>query len=103
DAGALLLDVLAGRVVAARRELAEPAVLEHEVRAALRARLVEDLVRLGRRQPALRRDDLPRRLALGIAGAGEELAEAPALDRHRAAAVLARLLDLLGARFGCFQ
>ena len=94
DAGRLLLHVLAGRIVAARRELAEPALLEHEVRLALRALLVEDLIRLGGGQPLLGRDDLPRRLALGIAGAGEELAEAAALERHRLAAVLARLLDL---------
>ena len=89
-------------IVGARRELAEPALLEHQVRLALRALLVEDLVRLGGRQALLRRDDLPRRLALRVAGAGQELTEAPALERHRLAAVLAVLFDLpaLGVRLG---
>src|SRR4029078_9796348 len=95
DAGRLLLDVLAGRIAAARRELAEPALLDDQVRAALRALLVEDLVRLGGGDSLLGGDDLPRRLALGIAGAGEGLADAAALDRHRLAAVLARLLERL--------
>src|SRR3954469_16955673 len=101
-AGRLLLDVLAGRIAAARGELAETSLLDHQVRLALRALLVEDLVRLGRGDPLLGRDDLPRRLALGIAGAGEELAEAAALHRHRLAAVLAVLLDRfpLAARLG---
>ena len=79
-AGGLLLHVLAGRIVAARGELAEAALLDDQVRLALRALLVEDLVRLRRGHALLGRDDLPRRLALGIAGAGEELAEAAALD-----------------------
>src|SRR5213078_3536363 len=44
-------------------------------------------------------DYLPRRLALGIAGARQELAEAAALDDHRLPAILAgRILQLpLGA------
>src|SRR5204862_5374510 len=41
---------------------------------------------------AARRNDLSRRLAVGIAGAREELAEAAALDDHRLAAVLARFV-----------
>src|SRR5262249_52628867 len=99
DAGGLLLDVLAGRIVAARGELAEAPLLEHEIRLALGAFLVEDLVRLRRGQSLFGCDDLACRLALGIARAREELAEAAALDNHRTAAVLARLLDFsLGAR-----
>src|SRR4029453_4634007 len=39
--GGLLLDVFAGRVVAAGRELAEAPLLQHEVRLALRALLVD--------------------------------------------------------------
>src|SRR4029078_6621126 len=101
DAGRLLLHVLAGGIAAARRELAEPSLLDDQVRLALRAFLVDDLIRLRRRDALLRGDDLPRRLALRIAGAREELTEASALDDHRLAAVLARLLDLpFGARLG---
>src|SRR5688572_321896 len=100
DAGRFELDVLALGVAGARRELAEAAGFDDEVLAAVRALLVEDLVRLRGADALLGRDDLPRRLALGIARAGEEHAEAPALDHHLAAAVLARLVEFLGRRFG---
>ena len=80
DTGGLLLDVFARRVAAARRELAKPALLEDQVRVALRALLVEDLVGLRCRQPLLGRDDLARRLALRVAGAGQELPNRPRLS-----------------------
>src|SRR5262245_9790434 len=57
DAGRLLLDVLAGRIAAASRELAEAPLLHHQVRAAPRALLVEDLIRFGRGDPLLGGDD----------------------------------------------
>src|SRR5439155_210781 len=99
-AGRLVLDVLALGVLRAGGELAEAALLDHQVRAAARARLVENLIRLGRLEAALLgRDQLARRLALGIPRAREELAEPAALDGHRLAAVLARF-DLLVAAFG---
>src|SRR5262245_23713201 len=86
-AGRLVLHVLALRIAGARGELAEAALLDDQVRTAARALLVEDLIRLGRLETALLGgDELSRRLALGIAGAGEELSEAAALDRHRLAA-----------------
>src|SRR5262249_24684541 len=97
-AGRLVLDVLALGIAGARGELAEAALLDDQVRTAARALLVEDLIRLSRLETALLgADELPRRLALGIAGAGEELAETAALDRHWLAAVLARL-DLFFTR-----
>src|SRR5205823_4269894 len=59
---------------------------------------VEDLVRLGSPQAALLgRDQLSRRLALRIARAREELAEASALDDHLLAAVFARVDLFFGA------
>src|SRR5256712_635076 len=100
DTGRLVLDVLALGIARARGELAEPSLLDHQIGAAARTLLVENLIGFRRFQPAvLGRDQLSRRLALGIAGAREELAEAAALDRHRLAAVLARL-DLLVTRLG---
>src|SRR5262245_4345351 len=98
DAGRLVLDVLALGIAGARGELAEAALLDDQVRAAARALLVENLVRLGRLQATLLgRDEHSGRLALGIPGAREELPEAAAFDGHRLAAVLARL-DLFVAR-----
>ena len=94
----LVLDVLALGIFRAGGELAEAPLLDDQIRSAPRALLVENLVRLRRLEPALLgRDQLARRLALGIARAGEELAEAAALDGHRLAAVLARLDFLLAA------
>src|SRR5439155_7613226 len=75
DAGGLVLDVLAVGILGARGELAEPTLFDDQVRAAARARLVQDLIRLGGFQPALLRgNQLPRRFPLGVAGAGEALA-----------------------------
>src|SRR6185436_7826786 len=56
---------------------------------ALRANFIERNIRLLRRLCA--RNDSSRGLALGVAGAREELSELSALERHRTAAVLARL------------
>src|ERR1700676_2077214 len=76
-ARSLVLDVLALGILRAGGELAEAALLDHEICAAARARLVQDLIGFGGPQPALLGgDQLPRRLALGIAGARQELAEA---------------------------
>src|SRR5207302_9302981 len=83
----------------ARGELSVPPLLHHEIRSAARTFLVENLIRLrGAQRSLFGRDQLPRRLAFRVAGAGEELAEAPALDDHRPSAVLARL-DLLLTAF----
>src|SRR4029453_3774328 len=90
--GRLLFHVLAVGIVGAGRELPKTSLLDDQVRLALRAFLVEDLIRLGGGHALLGGDDLPRGLALGIAGAREELSEPPALDGHRLAAVLARFL-----------
>src|SRR5438270_4574021 len=99
NARRLVLDVLALGVIGAGGEFAEAPLLDDEIRSAARALLVEDLIRLGRLQaPLLGRNQLPRRLALGVSRAREELAEASALEDHRLAAVLARL-DLLFAAF----
>src|SRR5580765_5304343 len=94
DARLLELHVLALGISGARRELAETALLHDEVLAAVRAELVENLIGLRRGHALLRRDDLPRRLALRITGAGQEHSEAPALDDHRLAAVLTRFVQL---------
>src|SRR5690606_14320037 len=96
DSCGLVLDVLAGGVPRARRELAESPLLEHEVLAAHRAEFIEDLIRLRSGNTLLGRDDLPRRLALRVSRAGEEHAEPAAFGHHRLAAVLAGLLGLLG-------
>ena len=80
----LLLDILAGGVVAARGELAEAAVLQHQVVVALRALFVERLIGL-----SLSAADLLGGLAVGVAGAGEEGTETALLQDHRTAAVLA--------------
>src|SRR5262249_53205063 len=80
----LVFDVLALRVLGAGRELAVASLLDDEVRAAARAALLENLIWLrGFEAALLRRDQLSRRLALGISGAGQELTEATALDGHR--------------------
>src|SRR5688572_14687993 len=100
-AGRLHLHVLAVRIIRARGELAEAPLFDDEERFALRALLFENLIRFRRLHRSARRDDLPRRLALGIAGAREELSEPAALDDHRLAAVLAHLvLRLVGVRAG---
>src|SRR5258706_5144215 len=99
EARRLVLDVLALGILGAGGELAEPALLDHEIRAAPGTGFVENLIRLGRPQATLFfRDSLPRRLSFRVTGAREELTEAPALDRHRLPAVLARF-DLFFARF----
>src|SRR5439155_1703824 len=102
DARRLVLDVLAFRIVRARGELAVAALLDHQIRSAARALLVENLIRFcGPQAALLGGDQLPRRLALGVAGAREELAEAAAFHHHRLAAVLARLdLFVPVLRFG---
>src|SRR6185503_4612385 len=94
-AGLLLLDVAAGRIVGAGGVLAEASVLDREVLAALRARLLERDVRLRFDFPLGADGDAPRRLAAGIAGASEERAEPPALEHHVAAALGAALLRSL--------
>src|SRR5262249_37671832 len=88
-----LLDVLAGRIIAARRELAEPAEFQDQTVAALRANFVQRDVRF-----LLRSADGLGGLAVRISGAGVELAEATLLEDHRAAAVFAILLFALLAQ-----
>src|SRR5712671_1965612 len=70
----ILLDVLALRVSAARNEFAVASVAQHQVAPALGADLFQRDIwhALALREP-------PRRLAIGIAGTGHELPEAPAL------------------------
>src|SRR5580700_6109250 len=76
-ADGFLLYVLARGVVAASREFSEAAVLLNHVVAALRAFLVQRDIGF-----LLRAADLLRGLAVGIAGAGEERAEASFLEHH---------------------
>src|SRR4029078_603402 len=100
NAGRLLLHEPARRIVRARGELAEAPLLDDEIRPALGTQLVDNLIRLCRGNALFGRNDLPRRLALGIPGARQELAEPPPLDHHRLAAVVAGLFDLsFGTRF----
>src|SRR5437762_6766392 len=69
DAGGLVLDVLTFRIAAAGRELAVPPLLHDEIGSAPRTLLVEKLIGLRRPQTALLgRNQLPRRLAVRIAG-----------------------------------
>src|SRR5450756_33749 len=89
DPDGLLLDVLAGGIIAACGELAEPAVLHDQVALALRALLIKGLILL------LRAADLFGGLAIGVSGAGQEGAEAALLEDHGAAAVLAVFLFAL--------
>src|SRR5256885_14069420 len=89
DASRLVLDVFALGIPRARDELAEAALLDDEIGLTPRALLLENLIRLGRAQPALLGgDQLARRLAVAGPRAGEELAEAAPLHRHRLAAGL---------------
>src|SRR5262249_28018455 len=80
----LLLDVLALGVIAARGEFAEAAVLDDHVVAALRTLFLERDIGFF----LLAAHGLGS-LAIRVAGAGVELAEAPFLQRHGPAAVLA--------------
>src|SRR5262249_22147709 len=98
DARLLELDVLAGGVVRAGRVLAEPAVLDREVLAALRAGLVERDIRLRLDLPLGADGDPARGLALGIGGAGQEGTEPAALEDHVAAPLGTALLRELGRR-----
>src|SRR3972149_5841745 len=99
DAHFLLLDVLAVGVVAAGGEFPVAAVLDDQLAFALRALLVEELIALGLERPVLSSQDPPGVLALGVAGAGEELPVAALLQHHRTAALLAGLvLEDVGVR-----
>src|SRR5262249_52333489 len=94
-ADGLLLHVLALRIIAARHELAVAPVLFDQLVTALRTRLVQRNI-LG----FLRRTELLRGLALGIARARQELTETALFEHHRTAAVVAVfLLVLLGDAF----
>src|ERR1035441_1742844 len=93
DPDGFLLDVLAGGVIAAGGELAEPAEFQDQVALALRALLVERLILL------LRAADLFGGLAIGVSGAGQESAEAALLQDHGAAAVFAVFLFALLGHF----
>src|ERR1700731_526537 len=79
----ILLDVFALRISAARDELAIASVAQHQVAAALGTEFFQRDVR-----HALALIEPPRGLAIGIAGAGHELPEAPALQYHHSSAVL---------------
>src|SRR5262249_12830377 len=93
----LRFDVLALRIVAASGERPETAVLDRKVRfAALRAGFIENHVRFFRHASAARQY-FPRRLALRVAGAGQELTESSSFQSHRPAAALA----WFGLGFGC--
>src|SRR5205823_11665635 len=85
---------------AERSEFAIAAVTDHQITSAFRARLIERNVR-----DLLALIEAPRGLAIGIAGAGHELAKASALQDHYPAAVLAifflrSFLDLGGIKVG---
>src|SRR5207249_11221862 len=82
----ILLHVLALRVSAARGELAEAPVPDHQIPAAFRAKLVERDI--GDLLPLI---EAARRLAVRISCASHELPEAPTLQYHHPAAVLAVL------------
>src|SRR3954469_20223681 len=80
----ILLDVLAIRIAAARNKFAVASMPKHKVAVALGTELFQWNVR-----HALALIESPRGLAVRIAGAGHELAKAPALQYHHASAVLA--------------
>src|SRR5262249_12136415 len=82
-ASLLLLDVGTGGVVAAGDEGAESPAPPHEVVLADRALLVDGGEDLDRELAALATHEPPRLLALGVARAGEERAEATLLEDHR--------------------
>src|SRR5260370_12749092 len=86
-ANEVLLHVFALGISAGRRELAKTAVPQDQVAFAQRAGFIERNVR-----HSLALIETPRRLAIGIAGAGHELAEAPALQDHDASTVFAVFL-----------
>ncbi len=90
--------VLALRIAGASDEFTEAAVFFHQPIAAERAFLIQRLIRLVRNARAL--NQAARRLAVRITGAGEERAEAPALDSHLLAAIVAILC--LGFATGLF-
>src|SRR5579884_590195 len=84
------LDEFALRVIAARNKLTVPAVLFHQVVAALGAFFVKRNIADSGSRPFLD-DNLLRVTALGIAGAGHEVAEPSALKGHGPAALFACL------------
>src|SRR6202171_885768 len=86
-ANEVLLHVFALGISAARSELAKTAVPQDQVAFAQRAGFIERNVR-----HSLALIETPRRLAIGIAGAGHELAEPPTLQDHDAATVFAVFL-----------
>src|SRR5207253_11219512 len=90
DTNRFRFDVFALRIVAAGSEFAEAAFLDGEFRlAAFRTGFVKnDIGFLRRFRPC---GDFASRLAFRITRAGQELSESTALQRHRLAAVLARL------------
>src|SRR6266702_441843 len=79
--------VLALRIAGAANEFAVPAVLFHQAFAAERALFIERFVGLARLARAFH--EAARGLAIRVARAGQERTEAPALDGHLPAAVLA--------------
>src|SRR5499426_1107813 len=86
----LALDVFAIRVPRAGREFAERPLPYSQLRAAFGTLLFEH--HRGGGHAGFR--DLARGLALGVARAGEKLAEPPALERHGSAALLAGLVGV---------
>ena len=82
----ILLHVLALRISAARGELAEAPVPDHQIPATFRAKLVERDIR-----DLFPLIEAARRLAVRISCASHELPEAPTLQHHHPAAVLAVL------------
>ena len=86
-ANEVLLHILAFGISTARRELAKAAVTKDHVAFAQGAKFIERNVR-----HFLALIQAPRCFAIGIAGAGHELAESPTLENHDPAAVFAVLL-----------
>src|SRR2546430_814745 len=94
--------VLAFRIARAPDKFAEAAAFLHEIFAAQRTQLGERLIGLVRNARAL--DEAARGLAVRVTGTGKERAEAPALDGHLLAAIVAILgFGFTAGLFGKFR
>src|SRR5438445_13873649 len=82
----MLLHILTLRISAARGELAEAPMPDHQIPTTFRAKLVERDIR-----DLFPLIEAARRLAVRISCASHELPEAPTLQHHHPAAVLAVL------------
>src|SRR5438552_8164132 len=86
---------LAFRIIAAGEEGSEATLLEHHRLGVVGADLLGHVVVQLRPPVSFDPRELPRVLAVGIAGAGEELPVATPLEDHRLAALVADLIRLL--------